>query len=266
MGVHGYKVYIHTRYYPSDSKENAMSVVETKLELKKLTHAQLADFEQNGFVVVPDVFPPEDLQVIDRELDRIIDGDKGQDRDGVDWSPRCQLMLGLRSGLMRQVAEDPRILTVIEDIVKPGIAVYGSKMVAKVPHDEQVCHWHQDDAYFSQNSQSRTRLSVWIGLQDADSTNGGVWFLPGSHKTGLRKHAPKKTGQCKLSFDPVQAEIAGAVCPPVKAGSLVLFNALTWHSSGPNPSDRLRRAFIITYQEATVMGGNKDQWRILRSA
>jgi hypothetical protein len=246
-----------------------MNVAEAKSApsgLKTLTQAQLAEYEQNGFVVVPDVFNAGELELIDREVDRIVGSDKGGDKDSVDWNPRVQLSLGLRSGLMRRIAEDPRILALIEDIVKPGIAIYSSKMVAKVPHDDQICHWHQDDAYYVRHSQSNSRMSIWLGLQDSDSTKGGVWFVPGSHKTGLRQHATKETGQCRLSFDPVQAEIMGAVCPSMRAGSIALFSALTWHSSGPNTTDQVRRAFIVSYQEATVVGGNKDQWRILRSA
>ena len=50
----------------------------------------------------------------------------------------------------------------------------------------------------------------------------------------------------------------------MKAGSIVLFSARIWHHSGSNQSDRLRRAFIVTYQEAAVVGGNEQQWKILR--
>ncbi len=51
-----------------------------------------------------------------------------------------------------------------------------------------------------------------------------------------------------------------------RAGDVVLFSALLWHSSQGNRSDRLRRAFIVSYQEATVEKGNKDQWMVLRPA
>jgi ectoine hydroxylase-related dioxygenase (phytanoyl-CoA dioxygenase family) len=228
--------------------------------LRKLTPAQWREYESNGFVVVPDLIPVDELRRIDDEITEILARKDSQPNE------RSMLLrLGLRSGLMHQIASDPRILSLVEEIVKPGIAIYSSKMVAKVPGDQRLCHWHQDDAYYSQKSQSQTRMSIWLGLHDSDETNGGVWFVPGSHKTGLRQHS-HEGGLCSLSLHPTPAETAGAVCPPVKAGSMVLFSAMTWHFSAPNTSDRLRRAFIVSYQEATVVGGNADQWKILRPA
>jgi ectoine hydroxylase-related dioxygenase (phytanoyl-CoA dioxygenase family) len=56
------------------------------------------------------------------------------------------------------------------------------------------------------------------------------------------------------------------VSVPARAGDVLLFSALLWHSSQGNRSDRLRRAFIVSYQEATVPLGNKDQWKVLRPA
>jgi ectoine hydroxylase-related dioxygenase (phytanoyl-CoA dioxygenase family) len=50
----------------------------------------------------------------------------------------------------------------------------------------------------------------------------------------------------------------------IKAGSILLFSAMLWHSSKGNQTDTIRRAFIVSYQEATVQGGNGNQWKILR--
>jgi ectoine hydroxylase-related dioxygenase (phytanoyl-CoA dioxygenase family) len=52
----------------------------------------------------------------------------------------------------------------------------------------------------------------------------------------------------------------------VKAGSAVLFSALLWHGSKGNRTEQVRRAFITSYQEATVPRGNGEQWKIVRAA
>jgi ectoine hydroxylase-related dioxygenase (phytanoyl-CoA dioxygenase family) len=46
-----------------------------------------------------------------------------------------------------------------------------------------------------------------------------------------------------------------AVSLPARAGSGVLFSAWTWHHSKHNRTARTRRAFIVSYQEATVPRG-----------
>jgi ectoine hydroxylase-related dioxygenase (phytanoyl-CoA dioxygenase family) len=131
------------------------------------------------------------------------------------------------------------------------------------------CHWHQDDAYYVKQSQSRTRMSVWVPLQDAYKENGCLWIVPGSQKWGLQSHANKDFGQCRYSMNEEEiAEILNerAVPVPVQAGSAVLFSALLWHGSKGNQTGKVRRAFITSYQEATVPRGNGDQWKILRAA
>src|SRR5205085_7958986 len=110
------------------------------------------------------------------------------------------------------------------------------------------------DAYYVKHSQSQTRMSVWVPLQDAQEQNGCLWIVPGSPQWGLQSHANKDYGQCRYSMN--EAEIAAilkeqAVPVPVKAGSAVLFSALLWHGSKGNQTDSVRRAFITSYQEAT---------------
>ncbi|MDP6037406.1 MAG: phytanoyl-CoA dioxygenase family protein, partial [Candidatus Latescibacteria bacterium] len=57
-----------------------------------------------------------------------------------------------------------------------------------------------------------------------------------------------------------------AILCPVKAGDMLLFHACLWHHSKGNQTDRVRRAFIVSYQEATVPRGNGKQYKILRQA
>lgn len=228
----------------------------TLQDQRALSDAEMEVYEEQGFVVVPDVFAREELDAINAEYERLLAAGKQE--------PSMMLQLGLRSPFMQSMVAHPRILGLVERIVHPGIAIYSAKMVSKEPHVDRICHWHQDDAYYTKNSLSRRRMSIWLGLHDSDQANGGVWFIPQSHKRGLRDHIARQSGQCSLSLEPSPEEIRGAVCPAIKAGSIVLFSALTWHYSETNRSDRLRRAFIVSYQEASVIGGNANQWKILR--
>lgn len=66
-------------------------------------------------------------------------------------------------------------------------------------------------------------------------------------------------GPADLMFD-------DAIPRPVKAGDIMLFHARLWHHSKGNRTDRMRRAFIVSYQEATVPRGNGDQYKVLRPA
>lgn len=228
-----------------------------------LTAAQRREYDELGYTLVPGVFPADELAAIDDEIERLqaeVAAEKGYD-DG--WI----LRLGLRSDLTRRFCADERLLSLVQEIVQPGIAIYSAKLVPKLPHNDAICHWHQDDAYYAETSQSQTRMSVWVPLQDSDEENGCLQVIPGSHAWGLQPYEQREGGYCnKALIPPEDIDLSQAVPVPASAGDVLLFSALLWHSSGGNRSDRLRRAFIVSYQEATVERGNKDQWTILRPA
>ena len=236
--------------------------------LQRLTADELGHYEENGYVVVPGVLPLRDLEEVDRELDRIMSqpGFKASDH-----LPESIMQLGMRSEITRRFCEDERILALIEDVVKPGIAIHSAKLIAKPAHSEVVCHWHQDEAFYTKPDDpatfSQTRMSAWIPMQDSDERNGCLWVVPASQRWGLQpfEHIDYDTCRRRLAEQEEYAR-EHAIALPVKAGAVVLFHGLLWHHSKGNQTDRVRRAFIISYQEATVPIGLGAQWRVLRLA
>jgi ectoine hydroxylase-related dioxygenase (phytanoyl-CoA dioxygenase family) len=234
--------------------------------LRRLTAEERHAYEATGYTTVPDVFERPELEAIDQEIDRLLP-EAGENEPSRQGSIK---QLGLRSRATRAFAEDARILTPIEEIVKPGIAIYSAKLIAKLPHSDEICHWHQDDAFYLKPDDprtfSQTRMSVWVPLQDAHEKNGCLWVVPGSHRWGLQDYDVPASGQCRKRITREQFAAEHAIPVPVKAGTAVLFSALTWHHSKGNITDHVRRAFIVSYQEATVPQGNGQQWKILRAA
>ena len=227
--------------------------------LKKLNADQLAQYQRDGFLLVPEVFARAQLQAVEAEIERLQAQTAKARNEG--WI----MQLGLRSPLTRAFAQDERVLALIEDIVRPGIAIYSAKLTAKMPCSDEICHWHQDNAYYNAHAPSTARMSTWIPLGDTDLENGCLWVLPGSHKSGVAEHG-QYGGQCPKSMGPADMAVEGAVPRPVGAGDMLLFSADLWHHSRENRTDEIRRAFIVSYQEATVPRGNGAQWKVLRAA
>lgn len=240
-----------------------MNTVQTTYgdkKTRKLTPEEMSLYQEQGYLEVTGVLEKEELAEINREIDRIRDNpDPHQDANRI-------FRLGLRSPLADDFCRDDRLLTLVEDIVYPGIAIYAVKMVEKQPFDSTVCHWHQDNAYFDKNSKSESRMSVWIPLQDCDEKNGCLWVVPGSHKNPLLPHQMQADGICRLAFSSGMQEMQGAIPCKVSAGSVILFHGQTWHRSLGNTTANHRRSFIITYQDAVATKGNKQQHKILRKA
>jgi len=176
---------------------------------ERLTPDQVASYNRDGFLLIDDFFALDELEEINREIDRLRGVKTADNANQGDLI----LRLGLKSEMTRSLCRDERILTLIENIVKPGIAIYSAKLFEKRPNDAMICHWHQDDAYYQQNSLCACRMSVWIPLQDCDETNGCLWVLPGSHWNPLKSAAMigDNTGHCELAFAHGTTEIEGAI-------------------------------------------------------
>jgi hypothetical protein len=232
-----------------------------------LTPKQRLAYERDGFVVVPAVFPAAELGAIDAEIDRLVTV------PGVEAGPTRQGWIydvARRSEITHAFAEDARLLTLVAEVVQPGIAIHSTKLVTKLPHSQDICHWHQDEAFYLKpddpQTRSRARMSVWVPLQDADERNGCLWVVPGSHRWGIDDWTWQDSGTCQKRLNRHEYADQHAIALPVRAGAVVLFSAWTWHHSKNNQTDRIRRAFIVSYQEATVPKGAGEQWRVLRPA
>jgi ectoine hydroxylase-related dioxygenase (phytanoyl-CoA dioxygenase family) len=80
-----------------------------------------------------------------------------------------------------------------------------------------------------------------VALTDATEENGCPWVVPGLHRRGTLAHEYSDIGFVCLR-DPDDA-----VAVPARAGSIVVFSSLTPHSTGPNRTGDVRKAYIVQY-------------------
>ena len=106
---------------------------------------------------------------------------------------------------------------------------------------------HQDSS-FVQTTPRPTCIGTWVSLQDANETNGCMYFVPGSHKEPLERFFNLNEDGNGCSFNvgkEFKYDISKAVPVPVTAGSLVLIHGGVIHFSGHNYSDANRNAYSL---------------------
>lgn len=238
---------------------------------QRLTGRQRAAFARDGYLMVPAALPREELAVLDAEFEHAYRARLADPAIAADEQRRNQIhRLGTDSPRSRDLAADPRILALVEDLVYPGIALFSAKLISKGPHEPRnVCHWHQDEAYWQEYGACERRLSIWLPLQDTHRANGCLRVVPGSHRRHVIPHQPRAArdhGACRLSFLPGERELRGTVYCEVAAGTAVLFSNKLFHSSLGNHTAGHRRAFILTYQEAGAVSAKDSDFTILRPA
>jgi ectoine hydroxylase-related dioxygenase (phytanoyl-CoA dioxygenase family) len=103
--------------------------------------------------------------------------------------------------------------------------------------------WHQDSAYVGFDH--KPYLTVWIALDDTTEENGCVYLLPRNLETdpGIDEHEWQEDSK-ELNGYFGDEPGRPMVCP---AGTVVAFSSRTLHRSGPNGTDRPRRAYIAQY-------------------
>ncbi len=205
---------------------------------KRLSQAQIASYNRDGFVQPFDVFGAAEIAGIRAYLDGLM-------RDmGPEGAYGINCYQSRLSGLW-DIATDPRILDHVEDIIGPDILCWATAILSKKPHDPKAVPWHQDASFWSL-SPART-VTVWLAIDDADAGNSAMRFIPGTHDRGAI--AVQKTGDGAV-FHKQTADAESLGQPftnALKAGQISLHADMLVHGSEPNLSERRRCGFTLRY-------------------
>lgn len=132
--------------------------------------------------------------------------------------------------------------------------------IYKLPNSNAPTAWHQDEVYSKLPIPLRS-IHFWIPLQAATIENGCMWYIPGSHLSGLVPHRPCSPRYAASSSRELGTTLAidgvdesRAVACPMPAGGVAVHHPLTMHYAGPNKTDGYRRAWILHF-------GAYGKWR-----
>lgn len=125
-------------------------------------------------------------------------------------------------------------------------------MLRKAPGCMDPIPWHQDEAYWDPHF-DRDAAACWLPLEDANAQSSCLSFVPGSHKSPLMRHGfagddPSVTALTLKEAFPVEQ----AVPQPVPAGGVSIHHQRVIHGSGPNLTDRPRRAYVNVWNSKVV--------------
>lgn len=219
----------------------------------------VADFEENGYVILEGLFSEDESAPLSDEVDRVLNGEVEYvpERDLV-WEPgseprrvRNAFRLHLYNPFFLRGAQHPDLLPVIGQILGSPLRLYGSQVFAKPATVGTAVPAHQDMPYWP--FAPYELLTAWIALDDSSIENGCVRMVAGSHKLGILPHAPSNVPGNSLGLIPNAAVDALLEHPiEVRRGSCVLHHCLTVHRSEPNHSKHPRRGLIYNYMSPRV--------------
>jgi ectoine hydroxylase len=210
----------------------------------KLTPAQLAEFEEQGYLFLPELFSPDETAVLQGELP-IIFAQQRQEviREKGSTAPRSAFYVQTWNEALSLVARHPRL-------VEPGMQILGSdklymhqfKINAKAAFDGAVWQWHQDYAtwYNDDDMPAPRAMNIALFLAEANEFNGPLMFIPKSHRKGRLEagHDVTTTSYPLWTTDNETitrlVDDGGIVAPKGPPGSVLLFHGNLVHASGSN--------------------------------
>ncbi|HUQ39970.1 MAG TPA: phytanoyl-CoA dioxygenase family protein [Acidimicrobiales bacterium] len=215
-----------------------------------LTATDTDQFRDQGWFVVENLFSTDECARIIERIETIaFELQLGQADDGpLSYRP----MMTLNDPELQAAAADRRWADVVLPLLGDSARLYWEQAVAKPPQARTELPWHQDNGYAPTIPEEY--VTCWLALDDADEENGCIWVQPGSHRQGTLQHHGTD-GPFRAGYD---GEDAG-IPVPVAAGSVLVFSSLVMHRSGPNVTDRHRRAWIIQYCPADAIHANTKE-------
>lgn len=127
-----------------------------------------------------------------------------------------------------------------------------SLMFIKNGHNPHATHAHQDIAYeWNKKLEERGTLTTWIALDDCDSGNSALSFLPGSHRGPIEE--PEDFLRAEFEDRQYSDEWKQtAEYLSISAGEMVVFDCRAWHAAPPSCSDMVRRGVVIRWHCAEI--------------
>lgn len=192
-----------------------------------LTEQEIAHFETFGFLVLRQLFSPEEMAAMMEETDALLAANEGI-RNGPSHhsvAPFVEL-----SERLRGLPEEDRIFTSVEQLLGEGFVWGNSEGVSGSFNESNDHQWHSDRA--GQIDLQYTRLKIMIYLQSMRKDAGALRVIPGSHHQlfhrELLRLQPQQLGTAREAFGVDGAELC---CHPVEVdpGDVVMFNHYLYH-------------------------------------
>lgn len=228
----------------------------------KPTDEQKWRFREEGYFVMEQVIPDEHLELLRGECQRYIDSIHAEmDELGVQ-------VLGInhrdsRYFIPNRFKESPRLREflfspLMAEICRATLGndafLFWEQYVVKCAEKGLPFAWHQDSGYVGYPH--RPYVTCWCPLDDVSEENGTVYILPYS-RAGTREMVEHETDER------VNDLVGYRGCDPgipvnVPAGSIAVFSSTTFHRSGPNKTNRVRRVYLPQYSVAPIMDENGE--------
>jgi ectoine hydroxylase len=236
-----------------------------KLGDYSLNEKELEAYEEDGFIIIPEVFSQKEIKKFKQELKNLELDEKNRRKEEFISEPdsnkiRTIFNQHLFSKIYKKLSKDPRILNKVMQILGSDVYIHHGRINVKRAYRGKSFPWHSDfETWHSEDGLPNCRcLSAWLMLTDNTQFNGPLYLIKESHKkfVSCKGVTPKDNYKKSLqkqeygvpSIDAIKklSKNDKLVSAIGKAGTLVLHDGNILHGSSDNisPDDRTNIFFV----------------------
>ena len=220
----------------------------------RLTRAQLAAFDENGYLFLPDCFAAEEIACLRAEAADILKTQRKEVWREKSGAPRTAFAAHTYSEAFRLLGADPRLIEPVRDLFGEPVYMHQFKINAKTAFDGEVWQWHQDYGTWARDDgmPEPRAMNISVFLDEVLPINGPLMLIPKSHRHGTlaADHDTNTTSYPLWTLDhSTVARLAGEggiVAPTGKPGAVLMFHGNLVHGSSGNITPYPRTIVYLT--------------------
>jgi ectoine hydroxylase len=220
----------------------------------KLTAQQLRDFDQLGYLFLPNCFAEEEVAALRSEAEAIFKQERQEIWREKSGSPRTAFAAHTYNEAFRLLGAHPRLVEPVEQVFGEKLYMHQFKINAKSAFDGEVWQWHQDYGTWARDDgmPEPRAMNISVFLDEVMSINGPLMLVPKSHKHGTLAAGHDKSTTSyplwTLDNDAVKRLVdeGGIVTPTGRPGGVLMFHGNLVHGSAGNITPYPRKIVYLT--------------------
>ena len=234
--------------------ENTLNknVLQILNEPFQVTNEQISFFEENGFIKLKNVLPPDTIQnmsdTISAEVKRLNTQHLPMEQRDTYGKAFLQIMnLWTKSDLIKEIVFSKRLAKMASDLLRVnGVRMYHDQALFKEPSGGHT-PWHADQYYWPLSTDKT--VTVWIPLQETKLELGPLEFSAKSQQIQEGRNLKisdesEKELQRKLTLNDFKQ-----VIEPFDVGEVSFHTGWIFHRAGPNKTDQMRKVMTVIYMD-----------------
>jgi len=220
----------------------------------KLTPEQLREFDERGYLFLPQCFSAEEIAVLRSEAATVYRSEREEVWREKTGAPRTAFAAHTYNEGFRILGRHPRLIEPVEQLFGEQLYMHQFKVNAKAAFEGDVWQWHQDfGTWHRDDGMPEPRaMNIAVFLDEVMPINGPLMFIPKSHRHGVLAagHDLQTTSYPLWTLDKETvtklAAEGGIVAPTGKPGAVVMFHGNLVHGSAGNITPYGRTIVYLT--------------------